>query len=268
MVAGPGIALLALGLAACGSSSPSVNVAAPAPAPSASAGPPGTIGQIAQLSAGSMEVQNANTGQVTVTFTASTRFSEQQKAALSSIKTGDCLTANGTPAAGGNGLTARTVVLSSPVNGSCTGNRGGGFGFPGAGGGGGGRRNGATPRPSAGMRNGGGGGNNANLNGQVTAIAGSTVTVSGILRTGGGARPSGAPSAHPLALTVDSTTQFTREASVTSSALKVGECVVAAGTSNDIGDIQATSIGIFPAGANGCSFGRGPGAARSGGTNG
>lgn len=255
------VPVLALAVAACGSNStPTVTGAAPAPAATPSAaGAPGTVGMIAAINGNSLQVQNPSSGQVAVDFNGSTRITQQQSAALSAVKAGDCLTGAGTPATGGTGVTARTVTISTPVGGSCTAERGG----PGGGFGGGGRGNrSAAPRPSASARD------TATVSGTVTAVSGSVITVSGTLRSGGGPRSSTPPAARSLRVAVDSATRFTDTVVVSSSALKTGECVAAAGKSNDIGAIQATAISIFQAGQNGCAFGRGPGAGGSPGAGG
>ena len=53
-------------------------------------------GSVAALSASSMEVQNANSGQTTVSWTPTTQFSKNVTETVSSLAPGDCVTATGT----------------------------------------------------------------------------------------------------------------------------------------------------------------------------
>ena len=81
------------------------------------------------------------TRNVSVTLTGSTTFTQLVKAAESDLAVGSCVTANGTVDSLGT-ITAKTVAIAQPVNGSCAGAVGGfgrfGGGFRGGGAGGGG----------------------------------------------------------------------------------------------------------------------------------
>jgi hypothetical protein len=66
---------------------------------------------------------------VNVTLSGSTRYSQTTTATADALTVGTCVTAAGTADSVGT-VTANTVVVSQPVNGSCT----GGFGFGGRGG--------------------------------------------------------------------------------------------------------------------------------------
>jgi len=79
---------------------------------------------------------------VTVTLTSSTTLTQTVKGAESDLAVGSCVSANGTADSLGT-ITAKTVTISQPVNGSC----GGGFGGFGGGfgGGAGGGAGGGTP---------------------------------------------------------------------------------------------------------------------------
>ena len=57
----------------------------------------GASGSVAALNASSMEVQNASTGQTTVSWTSTTQFSKTVTEAVSSLAAGDCVTVTGTP---------------------------------------------------------------------------------------------------------------------------------------------------------------------------
>jgi Domain of unknown function (DUF5666) len=81
---------------------------------------------------------------VTVTLTGSTTLSQTIKAAQSNLAVGSCVSANGTPDSVGT-ITAKSVTISQPVNGSCAGGLGGfGGGFRGGAGGGTPTSNGTT----------------------------------------------------------------------------------------------------------------------------
>ncbi len=73
------------------------------------------------------------TDSVTVTLTGSTTLTQTQKAAATNLASGSCVTASGTVDSLGT-ITAKTVTISQPVNGSCAGGFGGFGGFGGAGG--------------------------------------------------------------------------------------------------------------------------------------
>jgi hypothetical protein len=258
-------------VAACGSSTPT---AAPptthaAARPSAGAGtgtPPGAFGTAAAVSATSLEVQNQQTGQVTVKFTSSTAFTNTIKASLADVKVGDCVTvAAASGGAQAKALTASTVGISKPTSSGCT--AAGGFGGGNFGGGGfAGRGGGAsrTPNPSRRVRPSGanGAGNFGRAFGSVTAVSKTGFTVKAVAR--------GSTPAVTTTVTVNAATTYTDSAKATSSALAVGDCIVALGASDDTGAVSAKSINISKAGTNGCAggFGRGGGGFRGNGNGG
>src|SRR5262249_28026208 len=158
----------------------------PAPTSSASSSPsssgspaargvrPAAQGTIAALTATNMEVQNPQSGQVTVTYGAKTTFTQTSAATKASVVVGTCVAAMAarsqtpggaapsTPAPSASprpritSFTAATVVITQPVNGTCNGGFGGpnGSGAPGPGG----PPSGAIPSgtPSGGFGRGGG----------------------------------------------------------------------------------------------------------------
>jgi len=238
---------------ACGSAAPTVSPAEPAAPTTTASAPPGVVGLAAAVNGTSIEVQNRS-GQVTVEYTANTSITDQAAATIADVKVGDCVTAAGTPADGAAGLTARTLAVSTPVNGSCAANRpGGGPDRPGGSGGSGGSasrgprpRPSGSPDPSASAR--------ATAFGTVTAVSGGTVTISGILRTPGPRTttpPTMPPPAGPVSITTNSATRILRDVPATPAAIKVGVCVAAFGPSNDIGTITATTISVFQPGTTG-----------------
>jgi hypothetical protein len=276
-LARPGLALLtgalALTLAACGggstpaASSPATTHAA---RPSGANTPPGAFGTAAAVSGSTIEVQNQQSGQVTVKFTSSTKFTDSTTATLAEVKVGSCVTvAAASGGAQATALTATTVGITTATSKGCavTGFGGGAGGGGGQGGFAGGRGGTRAPNPSRRPRpsgaNGPAGGNFGRAFGQVGAVSATGFTVKGVAR--------GSTPAVTTTVTVNSATKYTRSGSVTSSALAVGDCIAAIGASDDTGAITARTIGISKPGPGGCTTGfggRGGGGFRGGGNNG
>ncbi len=126
------------------------------------------------MSGSSLEVQNPTSGQVTVTFTATTPITDTVSVTAKDVTVGSCVTVIGKPSTTGSAaspVTATTVTISAPVKGNCTG--AGGFG-----GFGGGRGGGSSPRPSfsprprpSGSRGAFGNGAFGGANGKVTSVS-------------------------------------------------------------------------------------------------
>ena len=237
---------LVLLVAACGSSD---NPTAAAPAssvpPSANrAGGPAASGTVAALAQSSIEVQNPSAGQVTVNYSGNTTFTDRVSGTLADVTTGSCVLVSGT----GQPLTAQTVEITPASANGCA---------AGFGGNGGGARpqNGNTGRPSRTPRP---SGTNAGDRafGSVTAVSATGFTVRQDNRQTGATTD--------VSVTVGSSTTYTKTQSADSSALKVGECVVATGQADDTGAVAAKTIAISLAGPNGCTGGF----RRPGGTNG
>lgn len=274
-------AAVALGLSGCGGSS---SAASTAPSPSASRSTsspggstpdrttPGTTGKIAQVSAGSIEVQSA-TDQTTVTYTATTTITRTKKAALSDVSVGDCIVA--TSAATGSAttspdpqsaVTATSIRISTPVNNTCgAGGFGRGQGFPGRGGfpgdGAGRPTTSPTARPDAGNpRQFGGFG----AFGTVTAVSGSTITVKQSARVGGQS-PTAAPTISPAStptttvrtITVTAATTYTTTSTGSAKDLVVGECATALGQAGSTGAVSARSIAVSDPVNGSCTTGFG-----------
>ncbi len=238
--------------------------------------PPGVNGLIAEASKGTLQVQDTNS-QTTVTYTTGTKFSQVVKAKLA---VGDCVTVIGTPVSGStSAITATSVVVNTAANADCTTpNRPGrpgasGTPFP---------RPDRSARPSGapGTGNGTGGPNRQNFAtafGKVTAVSGTTVTITGTLRSGGrfDATPSPAaapsePAAGPVTVTLGSSATVQKTVAATSAAAVTGKCASAFGKTDSSGTVAATTITISPPGANGCTrgfggFGGFPGRADGGG---
>jgi Domain of unknown function (DUF5666) len=280
-LARPGLALLtgalALTLAACGGGSSATTAAASpssthAARPSGANTPPGTFGTAAAVAASSLEVQNQQSGQVTVNFTSATAFTDTTSTTLAAVKVGSCVSV--TAASGGmqaKTLAATAVSITPAGAKGCTeGGFGGGAGagaggFGGRPGGGAGGAGGAsrTPNPSrqprpSGANGPGGAGGFGRAFGSVTAVSATGFTVHGVAR--------GSTPATDTAVTVTAKTTYTQSAKSTAKALAVGECIAAIGKADDTGAVAAMTIAISKAGPNGCSagFGGGRGGFRGG----
>jgi Domain of unknown function (DUF5666) len=263
-LAGAGIVFLAV--AACGgagsAATPAATIASSA-APSSSPAPtgagtafPGIVGTAAAVSGSSLEVQNPTSGQVTVTFSASTAITETVTVTSKDVTVGSCVTVVGQPSATGAAtgaapgaavkpVTATSVTISAPVKGTCT--AAGGFGGFGRGGGGGG----SSPRPSLSPRprpSGSGGafgrGGFGGADGKVTSVSASGFVVQG--------RNPAAGTDTSITVTTSATTKYLKTVTAGPSALKVGQCITAVGTANSIGAVAARSIRISQPGPNGC----------------
>jgi hypothetical protein len=253
---------LAAALTACGGgSSSSGTTPAATGAPTSRSGSnaqggtpamPGASGLIAAASPGTLQVQSA-TAQNTVVYTAATKFT---RVVAGHVAAGDCLTVTGTPVAGSTkALTATSARIEAKVKGACP-TTGAGGGFAGGGGSFGQRPSGApTGAPS---------GNSqarrafASATGTVSSVAGSTILVKGVLRSGFGAAGSATP-AGPTTITVTlgASATVTQTVAATSAAAVVGQCARAIGPANDVGTINAKSITISAPGPRGCNAGFG-----------
>lgn len=259
-------AALAVVLGACGgggSSATSTTTPTTGPARSGSNGSagggfPGATGQVAAISSASMEVQNQQTGQVTVAWTSSTTFTKTVTLSASSVAPGDCVTVVGSTS--GGQLTARTVTMSQPdSSGNCTGRFGGtraGGGFP----------RGTAPSGSVPSRPTGSlpaaAANFGFASGKVTSVNGATLVIFGTSSSGFRGRQSGNTSTPPttlpsssISITLSSSTTYTETQTAAASDLAVGDCVTANGTSDSTGAIAARTVRITSTGGQSCGSG-------------
>ena len=264
-----GLGLVVLGVAACGgsagnSATPAATIASSAapgssPSPSASqAAFPGVVGTAAAVSGSSLEVQNPTSGQVTVTFTATTPITDTVTVTSKDVTVGSCVTVVGTPSATGaaaKSVTATSVTISAPVKGNCIGGGAGGFGGFGRGGGAG-----STPRPSfsprprpTGSRGAFGNGTFGGANGKVTSVSATGFVVEARNRAAG----SGTATDTSVTVITTSASKYLKTVTATALALKVGQCITAVGTANSIGAVAARSIRISLPGPSGCVSGFG-----------
>ena len=268
-----GLGIVVLGVTACGGSSG--NAATPAATIASSAAPgssptpttgqaafPGVVGTAAAVSGSSLEVQNPTSGQVTVTFTASTPITDTVSVTSKDVTVGSCVTVVGKPSAAGaaaKSVTATSVTISAPVKGNCTGAGAGGFGGGGFGGFGGGQ-GGSSPRPSfsprprpTGSRGAFGNGAFGGADGKVTSVSASGFVVEARSRTAG----SGTATDTSITVITTSASKYLKTVTASASALKVGLCITAVGTANSIGAVAARSIRISQPGPSGCVSGFG-----------
>lgn len=276
-------ALVAAGLggvvlltSACSSKTPA-QTGQQAEAPAASGGQAtrqfnGTFGLIAEIDGTTLQVQGTSE-QTAVTYTSSTKFTEQVTGKTSDIKTGDCVSvrsadssasADSTPS---QEITATAVTVVATSGSSCVGTEGGGFGgerrgdFPS------GAPTGSMPstRPSGGYRAGGfpSGARSFGrmVTGKVTAVAGDTLTVAAV-RFGEGRDAGSTPSAGatptttttPTTVTLTASTTVTETRATTSSAAKVGLCALAQGSTDSTGAVTAKTIRLSTATNGSCTM--------------
>jgi hypothetical protein len=278
-------------------------VASTAGAATTSNAPGGATGSVAALNASSMEVQNPASGQTTVNWTSTTQFSKTVSEAVSSLSTGDCVSVTGTQSKKSKTtIAARSISVSTPApSGACTGpgaratipgaagGGAGGFQFRGGGGGESGFGKGGGTRPS--FPTGGSGASNfrkqlaslAFASGKVTAVNGSTVTVSGInvspsslprrtsksgSQSSKSAKKPTLPKTQTLKITTSSSTTLNATQSAAASDLAVGDCVSAFGPAANNGAVTATTVRISMPSGGSCTGGFGRFAGGGGGFSG
>ncbi len=274
------VVLAAAGALIAGCSAPATTNAAAAPRPSTSATPgsgqPGTSGTIAAVSGSSIEVQNPAFGQVTVTYTASTRFTRTVTVSPAALVVGDCVQAvdanrrataspSASPPASGGPLAVTSVTITgkADASGSCAAATGM-FGRNGAGQPGADASRSPRPRPSGSARAGFRGGFGGAAVGRVVSVSGGTFVVQRAARNGA--------TAGTETVSTSATTTWLQVQPATAGAIAVGECATALGRPDDTGAVAATAINLRAPGPQGCvsgTFGRGgAGNGGSGGTNG
>lgn len=273
------LVVAALALSACGggsggapssSASSTGGPSSPANARGGFAGGAAATGTIAQIDGDAVQVQNTSE-QTTVDVTSATGYTMREKASLAAVRVGSCVVAAAPASSSGTGsatnsatsrptaITASTVAIAPAVNGTCTGGFGGGAArpsgaptaFPS------GEHTGARPSglPS-GVRRAGFG---DIVTGKVTKLAGSTITVDAVRRGTAGTTAT---------VTVTSATTYTATVRVTRTALKVGLCAAAFGSSDSTGAVHATRVELSDPVSGSCTSGFTRRGATSGGPNG
>jgi hypothetical protein len=197
---------------------------------------PGAIGKVAAVADDTAQVQGMQ-GQVAVTWTGSTTFTKEVSARLADVKVGSCVavssadeTTSGstTPP---SAITAGTVRITQPTNGSCAGGgRGPGSGPAGP------QVNGTPP---SGAPSGGGRPQIRAIGGafgEVTAVSGTGFTVSSVAP--------GSNDKTTVTVTAAAATTYTTTAPGAASDVKVGVCVQAEGTTDDTGAVTAKTVAV------------------------
>lgn len=177
-------------------------------------------------------------GKSTVSVSSATVITEQATAARSSLEVGACVVASGSRNSKGVVAAAR-ITLSDPVKGQCS----TGFGGRRTGGQPPANRTGTTPRrPPGGFTR----GTFGFAFGKVTAVKGSTLTVSG---TRGSSKVT-------TAVTVSAKTQLEKTVRVEPSAITTGSCAFVNGTSGDKGvTVEAERIALTKKTNGSCTTG-------------
>ena len=230
-----------LTMSACGSSSEATSAPAEMPTGGQQRSFPGADGLIASVAGATLQVQGTD-AQTAVTYAGSTAITKTTTVALDSVKSGDCVTATGTEE--GGVLTASSLRVSAPVDGSCSAS-----GPDGMGRGQGGPPGGGTP-PS-GIPGGGerpsGAPDMAGMNfaiGTVTGVTANGLSVNGRIMSPSAGQPSSAPADTAISIATAATTTITKDVKSSASALVVGQGARALGTADEKGTIAATSINV------------------------
>ncbi|GAC1691198.1 MAG: hypothetical protein PVS2B1_13840 [Candidatus Dormibacteraceae bacterium] len=225
-----------LAVAACGNQAGAAkSSASPSPGRGGGQARNGAAGQLVQINGRTLILTGA-TGDITITFTASTTFSRTSTAVLPDIVPGACIVATGQKDSTGV-LTASTVRLTPKTASGCGAGQFGPNPAPGA-----------SPRPTPSDQPGQPA--MAVVGGEVQSATGTSITV---LTAGSESQK----------IIVPTTANVTKTSTASSADLRTGECLRANGQRDAAGAVQATSITISPAGPSGtCATGiggRGPG---------
>ena len=214
---------------------------------SVTTGPPGASGVVADVSGRTMQVQNPAVGQVAVTWTAKTTFTEQIDASLADVAVGDCVmvTSAADPSSDSDfAVSADQVRITAAVDGECTPGGGRGPGGPG-------QLMTSAPEgaptdlpsdvPTDGMVRVEG---SAGAFGQVTAVSQTGFTVDSVRPAAPGSPDSSTTTSVKVTVTGD--TSYTTTAKATSDAVRVGVCVDAQGSEDSTGAVTADTIAVTP----------------------
>lgn len=203
---------------------------------------PGATGTVAAISGSTLEVQNPETGQVSVLVTSSTAISRTVDVPASSVRTGTCVTVVGTGSST-SAIAARTVSIRAATNGSCAIARRGFSGTPGHG-----SFPGAGTAPSrAGKRHPTFGSKEGFASGKVTATTSGGFTV---LSTFG-------KTTKTVKVATTTATTYTEVEKGTLSDVHVGSCASAFGSTSQTGAVTAKTLSLRQPGPKGCTAGFG-----------
>jgi hypothetical protein len=232
----------ALSIAACGSSnksSPPSTSTSTATVTSTTTSPPPAKGEarvsglIASVAGNSIQVTKEgpeDKGKAAVNFTSTTKVTEVTPATLTDVTSGSCVTVRPTKgeSQGGQPVTAAAVRVSPAVNGTCPQPRQAG---PGS----------TSPAPSGPPTT--APAKRQPVGGAVASVAGNTITVTS--NDAGG-------NIKQTTVTVDEKTTYTKQASANTDEIAPGKCLSAAGTMDNGGTLQATTISLRPANDGKC----------------
>jgi hypothetical protein len=217
----------ALSVAACGSSNeakptsanPTSSAAAPTSStPSASGKANDWVNGLIDSVSGSTIQVSQRSGTVTVDFTPSTAVSETTPAQLTDITVGSCVSVRPDrhgASAGGGAISARSVRVSTAVDGKC-------------------------PAP---MHPAGEGSHRQPPRGQVASVTGNTITLNSTDAQGNPAQTS---------VSVTDTTTYTKQTATDAQAITQGKCIAAQGRRDGSGALQATNISVRQADNGSC----------------
>ena len=220
------------------------------------AGFPGASGVVADVSGSTAQVQGS-TGQVAVSWTGATTFTREVTGSLDDVAVGSCVVA-----ALEDDVAVSLRVTEASGDG-CTGGLAGGFGGAGRGGAGVPPEDaGPSGAPEGERREGGPGGvGGGAVVGEVTAVAGATVTVAAV-EPGSGAGE-GEETTVEQVLSVDADTEVVATVSATADDVAEGSCLTARGEADDLGAVTADSVALSEPVDGSCATGRGgPGGGR------
>ena len=206
---------------------------------------PGAFGTVAAVSGSTLEVQNPETGQVSVLVTASTVISRTVTVPASSVRVGSCVTVTGTPSSTGT-VSARTVSIRPATAGSCAVAR---RGFPGGFRPGSRSGSAGTTPPSVPGGRKFSGSKLGFASGKVTATNSAGFTVQSSI---GGKTKS-------VTVHTTSATTYSEAERGTLADVHVGACASAFGTTGDTGAVTAKTLSLSTPGPKGCVGGFGGG---------
>lgn len=189
------------------------------------------IGTLKSINGQTLTITNQQGSDVNVTYTSSTRFTQETSEAASALQSGTPVRV--TVSSNGGTYDALLITVVSGTNGT-NGGFGGFGGFP-RGSGTPGARGGNNPCFKGGRFGGTPGAGNNNfrgLNGTISQLSGNTLTITD---TAGA----------DYTVTITSQTRIVETKSVTAAALKVGQPITAVGTANSQGIITANTVAIL-----------------------
>jgi hypothetical protein len=190
---------------------------------------PGTVmGEIVAIQGSTMVVERPDGSDARFTVGTGTTVTQQTIDDVSDLTVGSCAFATGQRDIRGYVVASQVLITAHGPTG-CT--------RPGAGLGRASRRAGGTGRPAV-------------AGGEITAVRGMVVTVTG---------PSGVDH-----FTAGPTTPVSRPVEADTGMLQTGLCVLASGTPDPAGEVEASTVTIVPASAGGCFAGRGAAAGATG----